>query len=93
MDVVPDGVLGGQGQEVVVDVDHDGYTLLLEGVHDHDKVVAEDALKRVKFSDEALRDTFEANAQWAYELGFAREKPALDGLADLTILKRLQATK
>jgi NitT/TauT family transport system substrate-binding protein len=54
--------------------------------------IVEDALKRVKFDDEVVPETFESNAQWAYDLGFAKEKPNLDGLTNLTILKKLSAS-
>jgi NitT/TauT family transport system substrate-binding protein len=53
--------------------------------------VTEDAIKRVKFADDVVPETFESNAQWAYDLGFAKEKSDLTGLTDLTILKKLQA--
>jgi NitT/TauT family transport system substrate-binding protein len=53
--------------------------------------VTEDAIKRVKFADEVVPETFASNAQWAYDLGFAREKPDLTGLTDLTIQRKLQA--
>ena len=32
-------------------------------------------------------------AQWAFDLGIAREKPNLSTLVDLTVLKKLQAAK
>lgn len=44
--------------------------------------VTADALRRVKFTDEPSFFTFEANAKWAYDLGFAREKPDLFKLMD-----------
>ncbi len=52
--------------------------------------VAADAIGRVKFTDEPLPETFEANATWANELGFAKEKPDLAGLIDLAVLRKLQ---
>jgi NitT/TauT family transport system substrate-binding protein len=42
--------------------------------------VTADALTRVKFNDDPSPATFEANAQWAFDLGFARDKPDLTGL-------------
>jgi NitT/TauT family transport system substrate-binding protein len=53
--------------------------------------VTASALDRVEFTDLTSDQTFEANAQWAYDLGFAKEKPDLNGLTDLTILHKLQA--
>jgi NitT/TauT family transport system substrate-binding protein len=52
--------------------------------------VAAEAITRVKFNDEPSQGTFDANAQWAYDLGFAKEKPDLASLVDLTILHKLQ---
>ena len=49
------------------------------------------ALKRVKFTDEPSPDTFAANAQWAFDLGFSNENPSLDRLMNLTILRKLQS--
>jgi len=42
--------------------------------------VVADSLSHVKFTDEPLPATFTANAQWASDLGFAKEKPDLTGL-------------
>jgi NitT/TauT family transport system substrate-binding protein len=42
--------------------------------------VVADSLSHVKFTDEPLPATFSANAQWASDLGFAKEKPDLTGL-------------
>jgi NitT/TauT family transport system substrate-binding protein len=53
--------------------------------------VTDDALTRLKFSDDVSPGTLEANARWAYELGFAREEPVLDGLVDETILGKLKS--
>lgn len=53
--------------------------------------VTADALARVKFNDQPSIDTFESNAQWAFDLGIAREKLNLGSLVDLTILKKLSA--
>ena len=54
--------------------------------------VLESALPRVKFTDEPLEATFNTMAQWAYDLGFSKSAPKLDGLFDLSILKKAQAT-
>jgi NitT/TauT family transport system substrate-binding protein len=51
------------------------------------------ALPRVKFTDEPLQDTFNTMGQWAYDLGFSQQPPKLDGLFDLTILRKLQAAQ
>ena len=42
--------------------------------------VTADALARVRFSDDPSPATFAANAQWAYDLGFANDNPDLTGL-------------
>lgn len=49
------------------------------------------ALPRVKFTDEPLQETFNTMGGWAYDLGFSQQPPKLDGLFDLTLLKKLQA--
>jgi NitT/TauT family transport system substrate-binding protein len=53
--------------------------------------VTADALARVKFTEDLDSETFQANAQWAYDLGFAKEKPDLGSLIDLSILKKVQS--
>jgi NitT/TauT family transport system substrate-binding protein len=50
------------------------------------------ALPRVKFTDEPLEETFNTMGGWAYDLGFSQQPAKLDGLFDLTILRKLQAT-
>jgi len=55
--------------------------------------VAISALHRVKFTDDPSPDTFTSDAQWAFDLGFTKEKANLDGLMDLTILRKLQGGK
>jgi hypothetical protein len=47
----------------------------------------------VKFTDDPSADTFTSDAQWAFDLGFTKEKANLDGLMDLTILRKLQGGK
>ena len=42
--------------------------------------VTADALTRVRFDEDPSPATFEANAQWAADLGFAKDKPDLAGL-------------
>jgi NitT/TauT family transport system substrate-binding protein len=51
--------------------------------------VTGDALAHVKFNEEPAQETFEANAQWAYDLGFAKERQNLSTLVDLTVLHKL----
>ena len=53
--------------------------------------VTASALARVKFTEDAQPETFQANAQWAYDLGFSKEKPDLTNLLDVSILKKVQA--
>jgi NitT/TauT family transport system substrate-binding protein len=52
--------------------------------------IISDALSRVKFTDAALDETLATFARWAYELGFSRHAPTVDGLVDTTILRRLE---
>lgn len=42
--------------------------------------VVADALTRVKFSDDPSPATFDANAQWAYDLRLAKDRPEVAGL-------------
>jgi NitT/TauT family transport system substrate-binding protein len=49
------------------------------------------ALPRVKFTDEPLEETFKTMSQWSYDLGFSKTAPNLDGLFDLSTLKKAQA--
>ncbi|HSV16478.1 MAG TPA: hypothetical protein VLI90_19605, partial [Tepidisphaeraceae bacterium] len=51
--------------------------------------VTSDALAHVKFNEEPAQETFEANAQWAYDLGLAKEKPNLANLVDLSVLHKV----
>jgi NitT/TauT family transport system substrate-binding protein len=48
------------------------------------------ALSRVRFTESALDATLETFARWAYELGFSRHAPSVEGLVDTTILDRLK---
>ena len=52
-----------------------------------------DAITHVKFTEEPLPATFTANSQWAFDLGFAKEKSDLTGLVDLSVLQKLSAAK
>jgi NitT/TauT family transport system substrate-binding protein len=51
--------------------------------------VMEQALPRVKFTNEPLESTLTAMAQWSYDLHIVHEPPALTGLVDTTILQRI----
>jgi NitT/TauT family transport system substrate-binding protein len=53
--------------------------------------VVESALANTVFTDEPLPHTFDAMAEWSYELGYARERTDVKGLIDTTILHKLQA--
>ena len=55
--------------------------------------IVESALKNVKFTDDPLDETLVTMGQWAFELGFLVRQPELEGFADLTLLRRLQAEK
>ena len=55
--------------------------------------VVEQALLRVKFTDEPLENTLTAMAQWSYDLHVINQPPKLDGLVDTTILKQVQQGK
>lgn len=50
------------------------------------------ALDHVQFSDEPLPPTFEALAQWSYDLGFVAQLPSVAGLIDTSMLRKLQET-
>jgi len=52
--------------------------------------VLEQAVRNVKFTDEPLEQTLRTMAQWSVDVGFEKEVPVLDGLVDLTILRKLQ---
>ena len=52
--------------------------------------VVDESLKNVQFTNNPLQETFATMGQWAFELGFAREPPRLDGLIDLSLLKQTQ---
>jgi NitT/TauT family transport system substrate-binding protein len=54
------------------------------------KEIVSDAISRVKFTDEPLESTLQTFAQWAYDLGFAKESPAINGLVDPTFLRKVQ---
>jgi NitT/TauT family transport system substrate-binding protein len=55
--------------------------------------VIEQALPRVKFTDEPLEDTLTTMAQWSYELHVVKEPPKIAGLVDTSILKQVQPGK
>ncbi len=51
--------------------------------------ITAEALGRVKFSEDASEETFAANAQWAFDLGFTKQKSDLSGLMDLNLLHKI----
>jgi NitT/TauT family transport system substrate-binding protein len=55
------------------------------------KGVMASALRRVKFTDDVLEDTFRAQATWSYELEFTVQPPSIAGLIDTRLLQRLRA--
>ncbi|MCY3022614.1 MAG: ABC transporter substrate-binding protein, partial [Planctomycetota bacterium] len=57
------------------------------------KEVLADAFGRLTFSTDPFADSIESFAVWAYELGFAKEKPDLKGLVDLRLLEKVQAAQ
>ncbi len=52
--------------------------------------VLQEALKNVKFTDDPLPQTLSTMARWACELKFAQKDTGIDGLMDLSILKRIR---
>jgi NitT/TauT family transport system substrate-binding protein len=53
--------------------------------------VIADSVSHVKFTEDPSQATFAANAQWAFDLGFAKTKTDLSGLMDLSVLQKLPA--
>ena len=51
--------------------------------------VFEASLKNVEFTTEPLDETFATMGQWAYDVGFAKGPPKLDGLVDTKLLKQI----
>ena len=49
------------------------------------------AVKNVRFTDDPLPTTLATMGQWSYELGFLNKPVKVDGLVDLTLLKKLEA--
>jgi NitT/TauT family transport system substrate-binding protein len=54
--------------------------------------VLDASLRNVVFTADPLDETFQTMGQWAFDLGFAKAPPKLDGLVDTTILKQVRAT-
>ena len=52
--------------------------------------VLDGALANVKFTDDPLEGTLKSMAEWSYELKIARQPASVEGLVDLTILRKLQ---
>jgi NitT/TauT family transport system substrate-binding protein len=55
------------------------------------KGVMASAIRRVKFTDDVLEDTFRAQASWSYELEFTVQPPSIAGLIDTRLLQKLRA--
>jgi NitT/TauT family transport system substrate-binding protein len=52
--------------------------------------VLADAFSRLTFSTDTYAASIQQFADWAYELGFMKEKPELKGLVDLRLLEKAQ---
>jgi NitT/TauT family transport system substrate-binding protein len=52
-----------------------------------------EALGRVSFTDDPLEGALKTMAQWSYEAGIAKDPVAIEGLVDLSLLKKLQGEK
>ncbi|MGD0090237.1 MAG: aliphatic sulfonate ABC transporter substrate-binding protein [Planctomycetota bacterium] len=52
--------------------------------------VLADAFARLNFSTDPFSESIEQFAEWAFELGFTKEKPDLRGLVDLRLLAQVQ---
>lgn len=59
---------------------------------DLDREILEKAVARVKFTDEPLLETFQAFAQWSFDLGMSKRKPDLAQLIDASILRKLTSS-
>jgi NitT/TauT family transport system substrate-binding protein len=55
--------------------------------------VVADSVSHVKFTEEPLPATLKANDQWAFDLGFSKQKSDLSSLVDLSVLKKLPANR
>ncbi len=51
--------------------------------------VFEQALTRTKFTNEPMEETLKLFAQWAYDVGFAKQPVDLTGLVDTSLLREL----
>jgi NitT/TauT family transport system substrate-binding protein len=56
------------------------------------KEVLADAFSRLTFSTDPFPRSIELFAAWAYDLGFATEKPDINGLVDLRLLEKARGT-
>jgi len=54
------------------------------------KDVLADAFARLSFSTDPFPESIQQFAEWAYALGFTKEKPELKGLVDLSLLEQVQ---
>jgi NitT/TauT family transport system substrate-binding protein len=54
--------------------------------------VLDASLENVQFTVDPLEETFLTMGQWAYDVGYAKAPPKLDGLIDTTLLQQVKAT-
>jgi NitT/TauT family transport system substrate-binding protein len=50
----------------------------------------QDAIRNVRFTDDPLPQTLSTMAHWAYELKFAQKDTSIDGLMDLSIMRKVR---
>jgi NitT/TauT family transport system substrate-binding protein len=55
--------------------------------------VLESSLKNVEFTIDPLPETFQTMGEWAFDLGFAKTPPKVDGLIDTTLLQQVKDAK
>lgn len=55
--------------------------------------VMQQAIGRIRFTNEPMSETFRTMAQWSFDLGFSRNKPDLSKMIDTRILDRIGAAK
>lgn len=48
------------------------------------------AMTRVTFTEDPVEPAIKTMAQWSYDVGFAKEQAHIEGLLDLSLLKKLQ---
>jgi NitT/TauT family transport system substrate-binding protein len=57
------------------------------------KSVLKDAFSRLTITNDPVKSSIITSAGWAYELGFIKEKPNLNGIFDLTVLNEILKEK